>query len=131
MGRELFDLLGLEPDNPRIQDAIEDAKDAERLIDTLVELRVRQGLTQAEVAFAMETTQSAVSKFERSGGDPRLSTVQRYARASGARVRLTVDVSRPKTNSWQVTYHVPAVLDNDIDESDTQTELCPVIDLAS
>jgi transcriptional regulator with XRE-family HTH domain len=130
MGNELFELLGLHPDNPRVQAALDDARDVERLIDTLVGLRVHQGLTQAELAREMETTQSAVSKFERSGGDPRLSTVQRYARAAGSRLRLVVEVPQPAA-SWEASYHVLSSVDGEVDETDYPAELCPVIELAS
>ncbi|WP_080636949.1 helix-turn-helix domain-containing protein [Salinispora vitiensis] len=130
MGNELFGLLGLDSDNPHIRAALEDARDVERLIDTLVGLRVGQGLTQADVASEMETTQSAVSKFERAGGDPRISTVQRYARASGGRVRLIVEVSGLAA-SWKASYHIPASVDSESDEMETPAEFHPVIKLAS
>lgn len=93
MGFELFDLMGIDANDPKVRGELEDARQAERLIDTLVELRQRLGLTQAELAQRMSTTQSAVSKFERAGGDPRLSTLQRYARAVEARLRCVVDAS--------------------------------------
>jgi transcriptional regulator with XRE-family HTH domain len=93
MGSELFDLMGIDANDPKVRVELEDARQAERLIDTLVELRQRLGLTQAGLAQRMSTTQSAVSKFERAGGDPRLSTLQRYARAVEARLRCVVDAS--------------------------------------
>jgi transcriptional regulator with XRE-family HTH domain len=42
----------------------------------------------------MDTTQSTVSNFERMGGDPKLSTVLRYAEAIGADVRFLVTIPR-------------------------------------
>jgi transcriptional regulator with XRE-family HTH domain len=45
-------------------------------------------MSQKQVAQAMQTTQSAVSELEGGATDPRLSTLQRYARAVGA--ELTV-----------------------------------------
>jgi DNA-binding XRE family transcriptional regulator len=102
MGNDLLDLLGIDPDDQRYRDALEDAKEAERLIDALVALRNKLGITQAQIAEQMETTQSAVSKFERAGGDPHLSTVQRYARAVGARFRGVVDSPPCFTADWTV-----------------------------
>lgn len=55
------------------------------------EIRRAQGLTQKTMAERMETTQSCVSDFERIGGDPRIHTIQRYARAMGYRARLVLE----------------------------------------
>jgi transcriptional regulator with XRE-family HTH domain len=41
-------------------------------------------------------TQSRVAKIERASTDPRLSTVQRYARAVGAQVTLVLDEEEAK-----------------------------------
>ncbi|WP_442932355.1 helix-turn-helix domain-containing protein [Micromonospora sp. NBC_01699] len=131
MGTELFDLLGVNPDDPRVRDAIMDARDAERLIDTLVQLRKRLGITQSELAQDMETTQSAVSKFERAGGDPHLSTLQRYARSVGARLRFAFDVSPRQTPTWQASYRIPAGMEQDLDEPESESVLSPRIGLAS
>lgn len=83
MTDELYEVLGIDPDNPKTREGLEDAAAAEALVDQLVDAREERGLTQAELAAYMKTTQSAVSKFERAGGDPRLSTLQRYARSVG------------------------------------------------
>lgn len=112
LANELFDLIGIDPDEPRVDRAVRDAAEVERLIDTLVSLRTRFGISQAELASEMETTQSAVSKFERAGGDPRISTVQRYAAAIGAHVRLGIDASTCGVPTWQATYAIPAPLES-------------------
>ncbi|MEV0327928.1 helix-turn-helix transcriptional regulator [Micromonospora echinospora] len=101
MGSELLGLMGIDPDDPEVVAALEDARAAERLVDTLVTQRQRLGLSQADVAERMHTTQSAVSKFERAGGDPRLSTLQRYARSVEARLRWAVDASPRVSADWR------------------------------
>jgi transcriptional regulator with XRE-family HTH domain len=53
-------------------------------------MRGEQGISQAEVASAMGTTQSAVSDLERGATDPRLSTLQRYARAVGCVLHIGI-----------------------------------------
>lgn len=68
------------------------------LIECLVSLRKRAGLTQGEVAARMGVRQSTVSGFETEGSDPRLSTIQRYARAVEAECRVMVDF--PKRLEW-------------------------------
>lgn len=45
--------------------------------------RARAGLNQTEVALAMGTTQSSVSKIEAAGGDVGISTLLRYGSAIG------------------------------------------------
>ncbi len=62
-----------------------DAIDAARhpLIDALVAERRSAGLSQADVARAMGTSQPAVARLEAGATDVRLSTVGRYADAVG------------------------------------------------
>jgi transcriptional regulator with XRE-family HTH domain len=45
--------------------------------------RTAAGLTQAEVARRMGTTQSAVARLERPGANPRFATLDRALRATG------------------------------------------------
>lgn len=56
----------------------------------LAEIRKRLGLSQAEVATSMGTTQSGVSRLERQD-DHRVSTLREYAAALGGRLDLIVD----------------------------------------
>ena len=60
------------------------------LIQGLISLRRRMGLTQAQLARRMGVGQSTVSGFETEGSDPRLSTVQRYARAVEAECSVAI-----------------------------------------
>ena len=56
----------------------------------LIAARARAGLSQADVAQRMGTTQSAVARLESGQRPPSLRSVQRYAQAIGCRavVRL-------------------------------------------
>lgn len=74
-------------------DALEDEF---ALASQLIEARSRAGLTQAEVAEKMGTSQSTVARLESGGAKPSLSTLKRFAKATGARVRITVE---PKPRS--------------------------------
>jgi DNA-binding XRE family transcriptional regulator len=74
--------------DPVFADAYEDAEARAALLRSLVEQRKARGLSQSQVAERMGTTQSAVSDLESGGSDPRLSTLQRYARAVNAAIRL-------------------------------------------
>lgn len=62
----------------------------QELVRYLVAARKSLGLTQEEVGHRMGTNQSHVSEFERAATDPRISTIQRYARA--VEVRLEIEV---------------------------------------
>ncbi|MET8704636.1 helix-turn-helix domain-containing protein [Kitasatospora sp. NPDC058032] len=106
MDEHLASLLGIDPDDPDVQRAHEDAEALMQLIQTLVAHRKSAKLTQKAVAAEMETTQSAVSEFERLGGDPRLSTIMRYARAVGLKIYVKAhtdhEVARPSSSWTQV-----------------------------
>ena len=57
----------------------------------LLTLRRELGLTQAEVADRMGTSQAAVARFESGDLDVRLSTVERYSTALGARLEWRIE----------------------------------------
>ncbi|MER5335148.1 helix-turn-helix transcriptional regulator [Micromonospora sp. NPDC002717] len=61
-----------------------------RLTLALVKRRMKRGISQRRVAARMHTTQSAVSDLEKGLVDPRLSTLQRYARAIDCRLDFSV-----------------------------------------
>jgi len=53
----------------------------------LVEARTRAKLTQKQVAKRMKTTQSVVAKLESGWSMPSTRSVERYAKAIGARIQ--------------------------------------------
>ncbi len=78
--------------DPKFRAAFEDASELQAILDSLVKLRKALGLTQTAVAARMGVRQPTVSGFETETSDPRLSTLQRYARAVESRVRLSVEM---------------------------------------
>jgi len=76
--------------DPSFLNSLADAQVRSNLLATLLEVRRSSALTQVDVASAMGTTQSAVSELEGGDTDPRLSTLQRYARAVGRPLHLSV-----------------------------------------
>lgn len=65
------------------------AADAEfALIETLVRARTHAKLSQAELAKRIGTTQSAVARLEGGHVSPSLSTLRRYAEATGAKLQI-------------------------------------------
>lgn len=81
-------------EDPKFRAALEDAQLRSKLLEACLTRRSELGLTQASVAHTMGTTQSAVSDLEAGGTDPRLSTLQRYARALGLRLAVTATADR-------------------------------------
>lgn len=65
----------------------------QELLAELVERRRAAGLSQAEVAERMGTSQPAVARLEAGGVDARLSTLERYAAAVGHRLELRLGPS--------------------------------------
>ena len=73
---------------PGVRKAYEALDDEFAFLDEVLKARAASGLTQAEVAERVGTTQSAVARLE-SGTkrhSPSLATLQRYARALGYRL---------------------------------------------
>ncbi|MER8025010.1 helix-turn-helix domain-containing protein [Glutamicibacter protophormiae] len=77
--------------DPKIAEAVADAELREDLIDALIALRKKAKLRQSDIAEHMECTQSTVSNFENESTDPYLSTLQRYARATGHKLNITIE----------------------------------------
>ena len=69
-----------------------DALDEEfALASMLIEARTKAKLSQAEVAERMGTSQSTIARLEGGTAKPSLSTLERFARATGMRVRLSLE----------------------------------------
>jgi ribosome-binding protein aMBF1 (putative translation factor) len=54
----------------------------------LVKARSKAGMTQADVAKKMRTTQSVVARIESGKNPPNLKTLERYAEAVGRRIEV-------------------------------------------
>lgn len=65
------------------------------LASALIEARSRAGLTQEELAERMETSQSAIARMESGRAVPSGTTLKRFARATGTRLRITFEPARP------------------------------------
>lgn len=71
---------------------------AARIVERLVSLREQAGLSQSEVAARMGTTQPVIARLEAGGRDPRLSTIERYARTVGADLEVRrAEAPAPRT----------------------------------
>lgn len=56
----------------------------------LIAARARVGLSQAEVAQRMGTTQSAIARIESGKQKPSTRTLERYAHATGSKIKISL-----------------------------------------
>jgi ribosome-binding protein aMBF1 (putative translation factor) len=61
------------------------------LTAAMIEARRRAGMTQEQLARRMRTTQAVVARLEGGGTRPSTRTLERYARATGNRLRITFE----------------------------------------
>jgi transcriptional regulator with XRE-family HTH domain len=67
------------------------------LASALISARIRANLSQAQLAKKMGTSQSTIARLESGSGSPSISTLQRFAQATGTRLRLTLEPVSTKT----------------------------------
>jgi DNA-binding XRE family transcriptional regulator len=76
--------------NPEFPALVDAHLERRRLQRALAAKRQELGLTQAEVAARMETSQSAVARIEAGEVDAKMSTLQRYAIAIGHEIEFSL-----------------------------------------
>lgn len=69
--------------NPDVKAAYDELSDEFSLIQTLISMRERSGLTQDEIAKRMGTKAPNVSRLESGRANPSLKTLMSYAQACG------------------------------------------------
>ena len=77
--------------DPAYREAYDALEEEFSLVQALIEARVRAGLTQAELAARMETSQSAVARLESGRVKPSARTLERFAKATGTRLNIRFD----------------------------------------
>lgn len=61
------------------------------LVSALIAARTRAGLTQEQLAARMKTTQAVIARLEGGGSKPSTRTLERYAAATGSRLKITFE----------------------------------------
>ena len=87
---------------PDVKKAYDELDEDFAFLDEVLKARAEAGLTQAEVAARIGTTQSAVARLEsaESRHSPSIATLQRYAQALGYKVQIRlVKRKRPAAGS--------------------------------
>jgi ribosome-binding protein aMBF1 (putative translation factor) len=77
--------------DPKYRREYEALEEEFSLVAALIEARTRAGLTQEQVAHKMKTTQAVVARLEGGGSKPSTRTLERYAEATGSRLRITFE----------------------------------------
>jgi transcriptional regulator with XRE-family HTH domain len=90
MGNTLRDFKRRALARPDVRREYEKLKEEFELLDEILKARAEAGLTQAELAERIGTTQSAVARMETAIGkhSPSIATLKRYASALGYRIQL-------------------------------------------
>lgn len=61
------------------------------LIAEVAKARARAGLSQAQLAKRMKTTQSTIARLESGRGKPSTRTLDRFAKATGHRLKISFE----------------------------------------
>ncbi|MCX7298519.1 MAG: helix-turn-helix transcriptional regulator [Hyphomicrobiales bacterium] len=77
--------------NPDVRKEYDALEEEFALIAAVAKARLRSGLTQAQLAKRMKTTQSTVARLESGRGKPSTSTLQRFAKATGHRLKISFE----------------------------------------
>ena len=75
---------------PDVKKAYDELAEEFCFLDEVLKARTESGLTQAEVAARVGTTQSAIARLESAGSkhSPSIATLQKYAKALGYKVEV-------------------------------------------
>lgn len=92
---EAFRVWDKDPEFRAAYDALEDEF---ALAAALIEARAKADMTQEEVAAAMGTTQTAIARMESGRSMPSTRTLERFAKATGMRLRISFEPGKPKTS---------------------------------
>ncbi len=90
-GRDLHKKWMKDPAYRKEYDALEDEF---TLMAEVAKARVRAGLSQAELAKRMKTTQSTIARLESGRVRPSTRTLTRFAKATGHRLRISFEPLR-------------------------------------
>ena len=88
---EVFAEWRRDPEYVAAYDALEEEF---ALASALIEARSRAGLTQVELARRMGTTQAVVARLESGRVKPSTRTLERFAKATNSRLRITFEPAR-------------------------------------
>jgi ribosome-binding protein aMBF1 (putative translation factor) len=77
--------------DPAYVEAYDSLEDEFTLVSALIAARTRAGLTQAQLAARMHTTQAVIARLEGGQTKPSTRTLERFAAATGMRLRISFE----------------------------------------
>ncbi len=80
--------------DPEYRKAYDALADEFALASAMIAARARAGLTQAALARRMKTTQTVIARLEGGRVKPSTRTLERFARATGSRLKITFEPMR-------------------------------------
>ena len=84
--------------NPEVRKAYDELEEEFALILEVAKARSRAGLSQAELARRMKTTQSTIARLESGRGLPSTRTLGRFAKATGHRLKISFEPVKESTS---------------------------------
>jgi len=80
--------------DPEVRKEYDALEEEFALIAAVAKARARAGLSQAELAKRMKTTQSAIARLESGRGKPSTRTLTRFAKATGHKLKISFEPVR-------------------------------------
>jgi transcriptional regulator with XRE-family HTH domain len=77
--------------DPEVRKEYDALEEEFALIAAVAKARARSGLTQAQLAKRMKTTQSTVARLESGRGQPSTRTLSRFAKATGHKLKISFE----------------------------------------
>ena len=77
--------------DPDYRKAYDDLGPEFELTRSLIQARIAAGLTQAQLAERMETTQSVIARLESGRAHPSTRTLEKIAASTGTRLRISFE----------------------------------------
>jgi transcriptional regulator with XRE-family HTH domain len=85
--------------NPKYRKAYDDLEEEFVLISALIDLRATAGLTQAQLARKMKTTQSVIARLEGGKAHPSTRTLFKLAAATGTKLKISFEPMRKRSRA--------------------------------
>ena len=82
--------------DPKVRKEYDALEEEFALVEAVAKARIRAGLSQAELARRMKTTQSTIARLESGRGRPSTRTLDRFAKATGHRLRISFEPVKGK-----------------------------------
>ncbi len=99
MGKDVRELIDEWKKNPEFVKEYEAIAPEFAQAKMLIAARAQAGLSQAQVARKMKTTQPVIARLESGKQKPSLQTLERYARATGCVLRIELVPNEPSTTT--------------------------------